>query len=159
MISGGEFKDGKFSEDELHGEAFEELKCHFRDWKLEHPDPVKWPNGTTFSQEIQSRRWTRTVWAILPSGVRYELLIGEGGPDPVEAPEVIWSIMVDPNGTIYAHPRIAQMKVTIDPPHTDERLREAHAGVPLGLQQRYEVGRMSRPLREKTHTVSDGWSF
>lgn len=163
MIEGGSFWLGRFVEDQIQGEAFEDLKRIFLGWK-ERPEP-RWPDGTTFSDPRKERHWSSlTSWAITPAGVRYELLLDgrrTDEHDPREVPPVIWALMVDRYGAIYAHPRIAQMKVTVDPPYPpeDERMLEAYAGVPIGLQRRYAIGRLSRGLREETRVVSDGWRY
>ncbi len=162
-IDGGQFWLGRLSEDEIHGEAFVELRELVTLWK---GPPVSWPAGTEFTEPRKERQWSSTTsWAITPSGVRYELLVGDlrqGQPDPREVPPVIWAITVEPSGDVFAHSRIAQMKVTLDPPYpvAEERLLDAYAGVPLGLVRRpYHVGRLSRGLCEETRTVSEGWRF
>jgi hypothetical protein len=162
-IQGGQFWLGRLSEDEIRGEAFAELRELVTLWK---GPPVSWPQGTEFTAPRKERQWSSTTsWAIVPSGVRYELLVGdlrEGEPDPREVPPVIWDITVSPVGDVFAHSRIAQMKVTLDPPYPvdDERLRDAYAGVPLGLVRRpYHVGRLSQGLRQETRVVSEGWRF
>lgn len=159
MIDGGQFMFGRLVEAEIHGEAFAELTRIVLAW--ERPAPP-WPVGTTFTEPRKEREWSLpTSWAFTPAGVWYELLVLTRDPDPREAPPVLWSILVAEDGTIYADPRIANMKVTLDPPHpVDEpRLADAYAGVPLGLARRYTVGRLSRALREATRVVSDGWTF
>lgn len=162
MIDGGQFMHDVLTEDQVQGEAFAELKRIFLAW--DRPAPP-WPEGTTFTEARKARHWSsQTSWAITPAGVRYELMVEhlrEGEPDPREVPPVLWSILVDRYGAIYAHPRIAQMHVTLDPPHPvdEERKLDAYAGVPLGLKRTYRVGQLSRPLHEETHTVSDGWRY
>lgn len=162
MINGGDFVYGVLSRDEVDGEAFEELRRRFLAW--DRPRPL-WPDGTRFELVGRTPRiWSSpTAWAILPCGVRYELLLtrDDDTPDPREVPPICWSVLLDPNGTIYAEPRVANMKTTLDPPHPvdSEKLRDAHVGVPLGLERRYRVGMLSRPLREKTQTVSLGWGY
>ena len=160
MISGGDFWLGRLREDEIHGEAFEDLRRVFLSWDRPRP---KWPAGTTFTEPRKEGHWSSlTSWAITPSGVRYELLLErrEEEPDPREEPPVIWSVMVD-RCEVFAFPRIAQMKVTIAPPHQVDRDREAdaYAGVPIGLARRYAVGRLRRGLIETTRTVSEGWGY
>jgi len=163
MIDGGHFMHGRFTEDEVQGEAFEELKRIFLGW-ADRPAPL-WPVGTEFTEPRKERQWSSlTSWAITPAGVRYQLLVESlrhDEPDPRDVPPVLWSITVDRYGAVYAHPRIAQMSVTLDPPHPVDEARslDAYAGVPLGLSRRYRIGQLSRPLREETRTVSDGWRF
>jgi hypothetical protein len=163
MIEGGQFFLGKLSEDEIHGDALAELRDLVTLWK---GPPVSWPPGTEFTAPRKARQWSSlTSWAIVPSGVRYELLVGdlrEGEPDPREVPPVVWDITVSPAGDVFAHPRIAQMHITFDPPHPVDEARklDAYAGVPLGLVRRpYHVGRLSRGLRQETRVVSEGWRF
>lgn len=162
IIEGGEFICGRFREDEIRGEAFVEVQRIFLAW--DRPTPP-WPPGTTFTEPHKERHWSSmTTWAFVSDGaVRYELLLDsrDGEPDPREVPPVIWTIHVDRGGTIFALPRIAHMHVTLDPPHPveDDRKLAAYAGVPLGLEFSYRVGQLSRPLREDTREVSDGWSF
>lgn len=162
MIDGGDFYHGRITEDEIRGEAFQELKRIVFTW--DRPAP-SWPNGTVFTEPRKERQWSSlTSWAILPTGERYELLLDgryEDERDPRELPPVIWSIKVDAYGAVYAYPRIAQMEVTLDPPYPpdDARVLAASRGAPLGLQERYPVGRLSRGLVEDVRTVSDGWRF
>lgn len=161
MIDGGDFFIDRFREDEVHGEAFEDLMRLFLAWK--RPEPA-WPHGTEFTEPRKERSWSSlTSWAITPSGVRYELLLErrDNEPDPRIVPPVIWSLMIDRYGAVYVYPRIAQMSVTLDPPHPvdEERKLDAYAGAPLGLRRRYEIGRLPKGLREDVRQVSDGWRY
>jgi hypothetical protein len=162
LIDGGEFMHGRFIEDQVQGEAFVELQRVFLAWK--RPEP-QWPAGTTFTEPRKERQWSSlTSWAILP-GVRYELLLDHlrhDEPDPREVPPVLWSLIASPAGEVFAHPRIAQMSVTFDLEHhpvSEDRKLAAYAGVPLGLERRYRIGRLYRALHEETRVVSEGWRF
>lgn len=160
MIEAGDLWNGKLREGEVHGDAFVELTKIVLEWK--RPEPP-WPEGTTFTEPFRARRSTpMSTWAITPAGARYELMVEHlraDEPDPRERPPIIWGIWVDRYGAVFAVPRVAQLSVTIDPPHTDERLRDAYAGVPLGLAREYRIGQLSRALREETRVVSEGWGY
>lgn len=163
MIEAGEFFLGRFREDEVQGAAWREVQLAFLAW-TGRPQP-KWPEGTTFTEPRKERQWSSlTTWAITPAGVRYELLLDrrDEEPDPRDEPPIVWSIHSEPGGALYALPRIAQMSITFDleqHPVDDERRRDAYAGVPLGLARRYRFGLLSKPLREQTRVVSDGWRY
>lgn len=162
MIEAARFVFGRLCPDEVRGEAFEEVKRIFLEW-TERPQP-RWPQGTVFSAPRKERHWSSlTSWAMTPSGVRYELLLerDDDQPDPRDVPPVLWNILVDSCVEVVARPQVMNMTLTHDLlyPVLSERNLDAWAGVPLGLARHYTIGRLSRPLKERTRTESEGWWF
>jgi len=145
---------------ELDGEARAEAERLFASW--EKP-AAKWPSETAFEGPTRTSRWScEIVVARLPNGHVYDLMYRMDEDDPRTVPPVFWSLWIDERTReVFAHPRIANMWCGLRDPRdaTDEAMREVRHGKGLGLDARYRIGRLSRPLRERTRTVTDGWGY
>lgn len=142
--------------DELRGEAFYEVTRLFEAWTK--PE-AKWPEGTDFEGPV-SKRGSRIVCARLPNGHIYDLLFRDDQPDPRTVPPVLWTVMINERTLeVLAYPRIANMWCGTRARKRDDYSEEVWYGQGLGLERQYLVGKLSRRLRERTRTITEGWEF
>lgn len=72
---------------------------------------------------------------------------------------MLYSVVVDPaTSTVFAIPRVANMAIRASR-RREDYAQHAWLTKELGLAERYEVGRLKRPLEERTRTVAVGWTY
>lgn len=169
--------------EELRDAARGEACLLFDAW---HPPTASWPTGTLIEPRRNGYiDWpadrsdgrpdfgpysSRYHMITLPNGGRLITLTqdrdgrehaGEPWLDG-KAPHVLYSAVVnEADGTVYACPRVCNMEFRLgaqrDYANDDDDGRWMVDAI--GLERRYRIGRLSRPLRKRTRVVDDGWGY